>query len=357
MTDEEILLDDFNAFEDFMENADVEEIKKEHGLSSNNKFKKAFGSCSNITHISDDSITIHIPHKNAIDVPLYHNDEGCYFFVECEYFSKGIAFSDSNNNFYGLLLKEVNSWIIADFPLYPANGIQRYLDLYYKYNPVVGVVQGEIVESAEKVHNRICDNFTIVEKTLYEICVDLKSIRDNKHYKTLGYNTFEEYCLENFNMSSRNAYRFISIAENLSSDFVTTSSQIGLNKMYVLSRLTDEERTELVQTTDIEKTTVKELEQKSKQMKENRKKDISDANNDNTIFPSEQIKLSELDNLFVCLDDLKSHLVFEVCNDVTYYDTEYLTTTMLGKMKTSIIKMQDMIEIFNTILSMKGMGE
>lgn len=352
MTDEEILLDDFNAFEDFMENADVEEIKKEHGLSSNNKFKKAFGSCSNITHISDDSITIHIPHKNAIDVPLYHNDEGCYFFVECEYFSKGIAFSDSNNNFYGLLLKEVNSWIIADFPLYPANGIQRYLDLYYKYNPVVGVVQGEIVESAEKVHNRICDNFTIVEKTLYEICVDLKSIRDNKHYKTLGYDTFEQYCLENFNITRRTGSKYLSIG-SLPNSFGKSTSHFGAEKLYILSRLTDEERTELIQTTDIEHTPVKQLEQKSKQIKD-RKKDVP---GDNATFEPEHIKLSDLDKLFVCLDDLKSHLVFEACGDTTFYNVDYLTTSMLKKIKTSILKMQDMTEIFSTILSMKGMGE
>ena len=46
MNDEQILLDDLNAFEDFMENADVEEIKKEHGLSSNNEFKVGKLSCS-----------------------------------------------------------------------------------------------------------------------------------------------------------------------------------------------------------------------------------------------------------------------------------------------------------------------
>ena len=258
MNDEQILLDDLNSFEDFMENADVTEIAKEHGLTMIDTSSKV-----------------------------------------------------------------------------------------------------EIVESAEQIHNRICDNFSIVEKTLYEICVDLKNIRDNKHYKTLGYDTFEQYCLENFNLNRRTVYRYISVAENLSNDFVTSMSQngVGVTKLDILSRLTDEERTKLVQTIDIEKTTVKELEQESKQMKENRKKDISDANNDNTIFPSEQIKLSELQTLFNCLDELKSHLVLEVCNDVTYYDTEYLTTTMLGKMKASIIKMQDMIRIFNTILSMKGMGE
>lgn len=135
------------------------------------------------------------------------------------------------------------------------------------------VVQGEIVESAEQIHNRICDNFAIVEKTLYEICVDLKSIRDNKHYKTLGYNTFEQYCLENFNIKRRQAYNYISIAENLSSDFVQSTAQIGVQKLYCLSRLTDEERFELIQTTDIENTPVKEVEKKAKKIKDNKKND------------------------------------------------------------------------------------
>ena len=265
------------------------------------KFKESFGFCSNITRISDDSITIHIQHKNAIDVPLYHNDEGYYFFVEREYFPKSIAFSDSNNNIYGVFLKEVNSWIIADFPFYSVNGVQSYLDLYYKHNPVIAfnvdleVVQGEIVESAEQVHNRICDNFAIVEKTLYEICVDLKSIRDNKHYKTLGYNTFEDYCLENFNIKRRQAYNYISIAENLSSDFVQSTAQIGVQKLYCLSRLTDEERSELIQTTDIENTPVKQLEQKSREIKENREVQVKENDVVSTAIEPQQIKEKEKD--------------------------------------------------------------
>ena len=135
------------------------------------------------------------------------------------------------------------------------------------------VVQGEIVESAEQIHNRICDNFAIVEKTLYEICVDLKSIRDNKHYKTLGYNTFEQYCLENFNIKRSQVYSYISIAENLSNDFVQSTGQIGVQKLYCLSRLTDEERSELIQTTDIENTPVKEVEKKAKEIKDSKKND------------------------------------------------------------------------------------
>lgn len=137
------------------------------------------------------------------------------------------------------------------------------------------VIQGEIVESAEQVHNRICDNFAIVEKTLYEICVDLKSIRDNKHYKTLGYNTFEDYCLENFNITRRTGSKYLSIG-SLPNSFGKSTSHFGAEKLYILSRLTDEERTELMQNTDIEHTPVKQLEQKSREIKENRKKDVSD---------------------------------------------------------------------------------
>ena len=172
------------------------------------------------------------------------------------------------------------------------------LRFYKTYlNPVVEVVQGEIVESAEQVHNRICDNFAIVEKTLYEICVDLKSIRDNKHYKTLGYNTFEDYCLENFNLNRRTVYRYISVAENLSNDFVTSMSQngVGVTKLDIISRLTDEERTELVQTTDIEKTTVKELEQKSKEIKENREVQVKEDDVVSNAIEPQQIKEKEKD--------------------------------------------------------------
>ena len=260
MEDEKILLDSLNEFEDYMENADVEEIKREHGISSK-------------------------------------------------------------------------------------------------------VV---VVDSAETVHNRICSNFKVVERTLYDICTDLKTIRDNKYYKTLGYNTFEDYCLDNFNMARRTAYRYISIAENLTSDFVSSKAQIGVNKLGVLSRLTDIERSELIKNTDVEKTSVKELEQKSKKIKENRKvqdvvEQIKDNRkaipDDNTFFEPEHLKLSDLDKLFVCLDDLKSHLIFRACGDTTFYNADYLTTPMLKKIKTSILMMQDMIDIFRTILVMEDMDD
>jgi hypothetical protein len=87
-----------------------------------------------------------------------------------------------------------------------------------------------VTSTARSVHQRICDNFAKVEKTLYEICVDLKSVRDNKYYKELGYDTFELYCLDNFNIKHSQAYKYISIAENISQDsFQSTGKNDDLN--------------------------------------------------------------------------------------------------------------------------------
>lgn len=257
MNDEQILLDDLNAFEDFMENADVEEIKKEQYPP----FELGSYGNSKIVKVTFDSVYVTSKHMaggvSSIPFDLFSDDYGQYI----------IAY-DNMVRYSGL--------DISSLPLECVYRLENAYRLrFYKtyLNPVVEVVQCEIVESAEQVHNRICDNFAIVEKTLYEICVDLKSIRDNKHYKTLGYNTFEDYCLENFNIKRSQACKYIAIATNLSSEFVYSNKQIGVNGLYCLSRLTDEERSELIQTTDIEHTPVKQLEQKSREIKENRKND------------------------------------------------------------------------------------
>ena len=230
---------------------------------------------------------------------------------------------------FGLFSDDYGQYIIAydnmvrcsglDISSLPFECVYRLENAYrlrfYKtyLNPVVEVVQGEIVESAEQVHNRICDNFAIVEKTLYEICVDLKSIRNNKHYKTLGYNTFEQYCLENFNIKRSQVYSYISIAENLSNDFVQSTGQIGVQKLYCLSRLTDEERSELIQTTDIENTPVKQLEQKSREIKENREVQVKE----NDVVPN-----------VVELNKPTGHLTFkDICLifDFDSYKTYFVT--------------------------------
>lgn len=212
-------------------------------------------------------------------------------------------------------------------------------------------------EIAQNVHNRICANFDKVERTLYEICVDLKKVRDNKYYKTLGYDTFEVYCLENFNMSRFNAYRYISIAENLSSEFVATSQQIGLNKMYVLSRLTGTERTELLESTDLENTSVKELERKSKEIK-NRVVEVSESEED--ILKVEDIPVVEVaevieedtpnvEDKLQTIKDLCKELEFKSCND-DYRNPEFYTSEGIKVNNNLVDYYQTIVKLTNRVL-------
>ena len=305
MNDEQILLDDLNAFEDFMENADVEEIKKEHGLSSNNEFKVGKFYDFYITSRTKEQIKLSCRTNGTACIgnfTVYRYKNGEFICEKADYLS-GLSYDDTYyhrifdcSNTKRVIISTVDFFsTLSDDDLVKLYKSKFDFSILDTPKTTLEVVQGEIVESAEQVHNRICDNFAIVEKTLYEICVDLKSIRDNKHYKTLGYNTFEDYCLENFNIKRRQAYNYISIAENLSSDFVQSTAQIGVQKLYCLSRLTDEERSELIQTTDIENTPVKQLEQKSREIKENREVQVKENDVVSTAIEPQQIKEKEKD--------------------------------------------------------------
>ena len=50
----------------------------------------------------------------------------------------------------------------------------------------------------------------------------LKRMLDDKLYKELGFDNFEEYCEEKAGISYRHAHRYISILENISPENLTT---------------------------------------------------------------------------------------------------------------------------------------
>ena len=87
-------------------------------------------------------------------------------------------------------------------------------------------------------------------------------MRDSRLYKELGYSDFGDYCEKETGFSRMNVYNYIRVAEKLPQDFVNSSLQIGVKKLTLLAKLSDEERTELAENIDLESTTVKELKAK-----------------------------------------------------------------------------------------------
>lgn len=127
-------------------------------------------------------------------------------------------------------------------------------------------LSAEYIKAAE-LDRSIKTSAQLAQQSLYDMCMGFKEMRDSRLYKQLGYSDFGDYCEKETGFTPRSAYRYISIAENLPSDFVTPVSQIGVRKLYLLSTLSEEERTQVTENTDLENTSVRELEEKVKQLK------------------------------------------------------------------------------------------
>lgn len=76
---------------------------------------------------------------------------------------------------------------------------------------IISVEAREITdyEEAFRTHQRIMANGTIAAQALFEVCKDLKHMRDEKLYAALGYENFEDYCEQMAGIKSRMAYNYI----------------------------------------------------------------------------------------------------------------------------------------------------
>lgn len=176
---------------------------------------------------------------------------------------------------------------------------------------------------AYSLDKKIKANAQVAQESLYEVCKGLKEMRDDKLYKELGYQNFEEYAKAELEIDRRQAYRYINIAENLTSDFVTSMSQIGTTKLTMLSKLDEATRNEIVKNTDVSGTSVKELERQIRELKsendklrqaeekyigevDKAKKELQKAEEENDLLSSQ---IEELENrpIEVAVSETESH--------------------------------------------------
>lgn len=122
-------------------------------------------------------------------------------------------------------------------------------------------LSAEYIKAAE-LDRRIKISAQLAQQSLYDMCMGFKEMRDSRLYKELGYSDFGDYCEKETGFSRMNVYNYIRVAEKLPQDFVNSSLQIGVKKLTLLAKLSDEERTELAENIDLESTTVKELKAK-----------------------------------------------------------------------------------------------
>lgn len=122
-------------------------------------------------------------------------------------------------------------------------------------------------EKAMELHQRIMASGTLAAQNLWEMAKALKEMRDGKLYKSLGYQNFESYCENMVGMKRRNAYRYISIVENMKAENVSSMTHFGMTKLSLLAALSEEKQTEIAQTVDLESVTVRQLKEEISKLK------------------------------------------------------------------------------------------
>ena len=130
--------------------------------------------------------------------------------------------------------------------------------------------------AAVNLNRRIINAAQTAQIKLYEMCMSFKEMRDSKLYKELGYSDFGEYCEQETGFKRSQAYNYITIVEKLPSDFVQSIGRIGMTKTLLLTSLSEEERTEITNNTDLESTTVKALEQQIRELRAEKDKAVAD---------------------------------------------------------------------------------
>lgn len=149
-------------------------------------------------------------------------------------------------------------------------------------------------KTAIELNQKIILTAQLAQKNLYDMCVMLKQMRDDKLYKELGYSNFEDYCENEVGMKWRNAYNYISIVEKIPSQNLQSIAKIGMTKLSLLASLSESQQEEIQQTVNLEETSVRELKAECDRLKAANKKAESNLKSLQTELDNEKKSNEEL---------------------------------------------------------------
>ena len=144
-------------------------------------------------------------------------------------------------------------------------------------------------KTAIELNQKILITAQAAQQNLYDMCVMLKQMRDDKLYKELGYQNFEDYCESEVGFGRMQAHKYIAIIENVKN--VNSSLHFGVTKLALLATLSEPEQEQIQQTVNLEDTSVRELKAEIAKLKDAHKKELKELSDENTEL---QGKMKEL---------------------------------------------------------------
>ena len=164
-----------------------------------------------------------------------------------------------------------------------------------------------------KTHQDIMFIGSVIGTSFVSLAQNLKKMKDEKLYVEAGFNSFEEYSENACGLKRRQAYNYIKILDTLGLDFVHSNAQIGVSKLTLLSSLSNEEKEVIIESNNLEETSVSNLKEQIamlKQEKEKKENEFAKFKEDSNAELSKIKKDAEVESskLKVKIDKLKSDL-------------------------------------------------
>ncbi|NMK81803.1 hypothetical protein [Staphylococcus capitis] len=100
---------------------------------------------------------------------------------------------------------------------------------------------------AQEIHERAVGFYKISEQYGYKFLMEVKKIRDEKLYKELGFESFEEYTISTFDYSKRTANERIQLAEAFGEEYERARASLGHRKMKGLATMPEEQRNHVME--------------------------------------------------------------------------------------------------------------
>lgn len=110
--------------------------------------------------------------------------------------------------------------------------------------PTVGLRPEEA--EFKQLHFDIISKGVMASDCIVDMCVSIKKMRDEELYLAAGFETFEDYTESALKLKRRQAYYYISIATNLSKEFVQSNARLGVSKLALIASMSERDRDDMV---------------------------------------------------------------------------------------------------------------
>lgn len=149
-------------------------------------------------------------------------------------------------------------------------------------------ISTERQERAVKLTRQIISNGNIAASCMVEMGRDLKTVRDERLFSEMGYESFEEYCEKKVGVGKRHGYNFIQVFERFGEEKLAQLQGLGITKLLDMAKLDDEEVSDLMQNNNVAELSTRELsakveeyrnkyEQLTLQLEEEKSKNVESA--------------------------------------------------------------------------------